>query len=261
MPILKIQDIGLYYELTGEGSPLLFVHGLGSSTRDWENQIPYFSHHYKVITYDVRGHGKSDKPPGPYSIPQFASDAVGLLQALGIDQVNVVGISMGGMIAFQMAVDSPDLITSLAIVNSGPELVVRTVKDRFALWQRLLIVRLLGMRKMGEVVSKWLFPKPNQEEMRKKFSSRWAENDPKSYLETLRGMVGWSVSARLEQIKCPVISITADKDYTPIALKKEYVSRLPNAELAVIQDSRHGTPVDQPEAFNEVLHSFLKKHN
>jgi len=261
MPVLKIQDLNVYYESTGEGSPLLFIHGLGSSTRDWENQVPYFSRHYKVIAYDVRGHGKSDKPAGPYSIPQFASDAVGLLKGLGIGKVNVVGISMGGMIAFQMAVDAPDLIRSLAIVNSAPELVLRTHKERVAIWQRQLIVRLLGMRKMGEAISKSLFPKPNQVELREKFVSRWADNDSRSYLDSLHGMVGWSVGNRLEQITCPIVSIIADRYYTPIALKKACVNKLSRAELVVIQDSGHATPTDQVETFNEALHSFLRKHN
>jgi len=81
------------------------------------------------------------------------------------------------------------------------------------------------------------------------------------YLYISIGYPYFGLEDQLEQITCPVISITADKDYTTVALKKAYVSKLPKAELAVIQDSRHATPVDQPEAFNEVLHSFLKKHN
>ena len=74
MPKFRCNDIDLFYEITGKGEPIVFIHGLGSSGRDWEYQIDYFSDHYQVIVLDVRGHGNSDKPPGPYSIPLFARD-------------------------------------------------------------------------------------------------------------------------------------------------------------------------------------------
>ena len=95
MPTLQLNDIGLYYEIIGEGAPLLFIHGLGSSIRDWEPQVDFFAERYKVILFDVRGHGKSSKPPGPYSIPQFAADTANLLEKLEVAPVHVVGISMG----------------------------------------------------------------------------------------------------------------------------------------------------------------------
>ena len=88
MPTAKLGDMQLYYKASGEGDPLLFIHGLGSSTRDWENQAPYFSDRYRVVTPDLRGHGKSDKPPGPYNISLFANDIaelVSLLQTRAID--------------------------------------------------------------------------------------------------------------------------------------------------------------------------------
>ena len=261
MPMININNININYETTGEGSPILFIHGLGSSVRDWEMQEPYFSREYRVITLDVRGHGKSDKPPGPYDVPLFANDVIEFIRALDIKPINVVGISMGGMIALQMALDAPDLIKSLVIVNSGPELLIRTFKERLNLWQRLLIVRLLGMRKMGEVLGERLFPKPEHSEIRKMFANRWAENDTRAYLDSMRALVGWSVSDRLDQVVCPVLVVAADEDYTPVSLKETFVKKLNNAELVVIQDSRHATPVEHPEVFNEVLNAFLMKQH
>ena len=105
MPTIHINDIDMYYESRGEGESLLLIHGLGSSTRNWELQVRYFANRYQVITCDVRGHGRTSKPPGPYSIRGFAEDVSGLLQALGIPAAHVVGISMGGMIAVAKAID------------------------------------------------------------------------------------------------------------------------------------------------------------
>jgi pimeloyl-ACP methyl ester carboxylesterase len=259
MPKLHIRDIDLYYEVTGQGQPILFIHGLGSSTRDWEQQVLIFSKHYHVVTFDLRGHGKSDKPPGPYSISLFAADTAELIKGLGIAPAHVVGISLGGMIAFQLAVSAPDLVRSLVVVNAAPEFIVRTFKERLQVFQRQFIVRLLGMRKMGEVLSKRLFPRPEQEELRRLFVERWAENDPRAYADAMRAIVGWSVADHLNAIRCPTLAIAADKDYTPVTLKEAYVARMPQAELVVIRDSRHATPVERPEQFNEAVMAFLSK--
>lgn len=259
MSKLHIRDIDLYYETSGQGQPVLFIHGLGSSLRDWELQVPFFSRHYQVITFDVRGHGNSDKPPGPYSISQFAADTAGLIRALDAAPAHIVGISLGGMIAFQLAVDVPDLVRSLVIVNAAPEFVVRTAKERLQVLQRKLIVRLLGMRKMGEVLSKRLFIKPEQAELRRVFVERWAENDRRAYRDAMLAIPGWSVADRLETIQCPALVVAADEDYTPVSVKEAYAARMPNAELVVIRDSRHATPVEAPQQFNDIVTAFLSK--
>jgi pimeloyl-ACP methyl ester carboxylesterase len=259
VPKLRIEDIELYYEVHGQGEPVLLIHGLGSSARDWELQVPAFAERYQVVAFDVRGHGQSDKPPGPYSVPLFAHDAAALVRALDIAPAHVVGISMGGMIAFQLAVDEPDLVRSLVIANAGSELVVRTLKDRMNVWQRQLLVPLLGMRRVGEALSRRLFIKPEQEALRQMCAKRWAENDPRAYLAATRALVGWSVTDRLAGIRCPVLVVAADQDYTPVSVKEEVVARLPAADLVVIDDSRHATPVEHPERFNEVVLAFLGK--
>ena len=257
MPTIKSNNINLNYEVNGDGQPLLLIHGLGSSARDWELQVTEFSKTYKVITFDLRGHGQSDKPPGPYSMPLFSSDTAGLLRALGVESAHVVGLSLGGGIAFQLAVDSPALVRTMVIVNSAPELVVRTFKDQLGVWQRFAIVRLLGMRRMAEVLSKRLFPNTEHALLRATFVERWAENDPRAYENAMRAMIGWSVTAKLGSIGCPTLVIAADQDYTPVALKEAYTRLMPNARLVVIPDAHHATPVEQPAQFNAVLAEFL----
>jgi len=261
MPKLHVRDVNLYYEIAGRGESILFIHGLGSSSRDWELQVDFFSKQYQVVAFDVRGHGQSDKPPGPYGVPLFAADAAELMKSLDVAPAHVVGISMGGMMAFQLAVSAPELVKSLVIVNSTPELVLRTWKARLNGLQRLLITRLMGMRKMGEVLGGRLFPKDGQEETRQMFVERWAENDKRAYYDAMRGLVGWSVAGRLDDIRCPTLVIAADEDYTPVSLKQEYVGKMAQAELVVIEDSRHGTPVDQPERFNQAVLAFLSRQS
>jgi len=259
MPKLHVNDIDLYYGSAGQGQPILLIHGLGSSTRDWEPQTTFFSNQFQVVAFDLRGHGQSQKPPGPYSIPLFAQDTAELIRALGLGPVHLVGISLGGSIAFQLAVDEPELLRSLVIVNSGPEAIFRTLKERWAVLLRQLIVRLLGMRKMGETLSSRLFPKEEQAGLRQQFVERWAENDPKAYLASLRAIVNWSVADRLPTISVPTLVVAADQDYTPLSLKEAYVAKMQQAELVVIEDCRHATTIERPEQFNEQLMAFLKK--
>lgn len=261
MPTMPVNDINLYYEANGEGQPLVFIHGLGSSGRDWELQVTEFSRRYKVITVDLRGHGRSDKPAGPYSMAMFAADTAGLLKALGVESAHVVGLSLGGGVAFQLAVDAPALVKTLVIVNSAPEMIMRTFKDRLAIWQRFAIVRLMGLPRMAEVLGKRLFPKTEHASLRATFAERFAQTDQRAYLDTMRALVGWSVTPRLGAIQCPTLVIAADQDYTPVTLKEAYVAKITNAQLAVISDSHHATPVEQPQKFNAALREFLSKHS
>lgn len=263
MPIQSLNGVDLYYERVGSGPPLLFIHGLGSSTRDWEYQAPFFASRFSVICVDLRGHGGSAKPPGPYRIAGFAADVAGLLRALDVAPAHVVGLSLGGMVALELALCAPELVRSLTIVNSGPALPTATRRERLLVGliflQRLLIVRLFGMRKMGETLASRLFPDTEQADLRRSCVERWARNDPQAYLAALRAIGGWSVMERLGELRCPTLVATADQDYTPLDFKQAYCARIPNAELAVIANSRHMTPIDQPVAFNRTVLEFLEK--
>lgn len=257
---MKVGDITMNYEVVGEGDPLLLIHGLGSSLRDWEFQLAELSAHYRVITVDLRGHGDTDKPPGPYSMPQFADDLINLMNAFRVGTAHVVGISLGGMVGLQLAVSHPKRVRTLVVVNALPEFRIRGPRSLLQVLARFLIVRLYGMERMGQVLAKRLFIKPEQEEQRQVFVRRWAENDPKAYMSAMRAIPGWSVAKELDKIECATLFIAADNDYTSVAEKERYVSRIPGARLKVIADSRHATPIEQPTAFNQTILEFLSDH-
>ena len=257
MPIANLETGSQFYEERGEGEPLLLLHGLGSNGRSWEYQIEAFAKEYRVIVPDVRGHGRSAKPPGPYSVSQFSNDIFALLDHLQIDRFHLVGLSMGGMIGFQMAVEQPEQFKSLTIVNSGPELIPRGFKEKWQIWQRRLITSFVSMEKIGTIIGERLFPEPHQVAFKDQFIQQMGANDPKAYKAATNALLGWSVSDRLDSIQCPVLIISADMDYTPVAFKEAYSRQLPTSQLLVIKNSRHATPVDQPEAFNTAVLQFL----
>ncbi|SFY09152.1 Pimeloyl-ACP methyl ester carboxylesterase [Pseudomonas sp. NFACC49-2] len=251
------EDCNLHYEEYGHGAPLVLVHGLGSSTQDWEKQIPVLSAHYRLIVVDVRGHGRSDKPRGRYSIEAFSADLVALIEHLALGPVHLVGWSMGGMIGFQLAVDEPRLVRSLCIVNSAPQVKIRTADDCWQWFKRWSLMRILSLETIGKALGAKLFPKPHQSALRLEMARRWATNDKHAYLASFDAVVGWGVQERLSRIACPTLVICADHDYTPVAIKEAYVKLLRDARLVVIAGSRHATPLDQPEHFNQTLLDFL----
>ncbi|TAF64177.1 MAG: alpha/beta fold hydrolase [Cytophagales bacterium] len=261
MPISDINGIKMYYEMQGQGEPLLLLHGLGSSSIDWEMQIPFLAQHFRVIVPDLRGHGKSEKPYQKYSVPLFADDVWALLKHLQIEKVHIVGLSMGGMIAFQMAADQPEKLQAMVILNSAPQLKIKTLKHYALLWQRKILMQLFGLKTLSKVLAKRLFPKPEQQPLRDLFYQRWIQNDKKAYYQAFLAIVNWGVEEKIAQMQTPTLILAADRDYTPVEFKQEYAKQMPNAQLQVIKDSGHATPMDQPEQLNQAILLFLKNHS
>jgi pimeloyl-ACP methyl ester carboxylesterase len=259
MPTIETQEITLYYETAGAGEPLLLLHGLGSRGEDWQLQVPYFARWYRVIVADMRGHGRSSKPPGPYSVPMMAADVVSLLDGLAIESTHLVGLSMGGMIAFQLAVDHPDRVRRLVIVNSAPSLVPRNWGERARMLQRLALARLFSPAMTGRFLSRRLFPKPDQAFFREELVRQWATNDRQAYLAAMKALIGWSVLDRIGEIRSPTLVVSGDRDYLPLDAKRDYTARIPGARLVVVEDSGHATPIDQTARFNELVLAFLSE--
>lgn len=259
MPQFERDGCSLHYDEYGQGAPVLLVHGLGSSAQDWEYQIPALAQRYRVIAVDVRGHGRSDKPRERYSIAGFCADIVALLDHLQTGPVHYVGLSMGGMIGFQLAVDHPERLKSLTIVNSAPEVKIKSFADWRQFAKRWLLARAFSMHAIGKALGKNLFPKPDQADLREKIARRWAQNDKRAYLASFRAIIGWGVREQLSRIGCPTLVVTAKYDYMAVALKESYVRLIHEAKLVVIEDSRHATPLDQPEEFNRVLLEFVRE--
>ncbi|KAA3664818.1 MAG: alpha/beta fold hydrolase [Chloroflexi bacterium] len=259
MPHIQLPEISLYYEIHGAGEPVLFLHGLGSSTTDWEFQRDVFAANYQVVLVDARGHGRSQKPPGPNSVPIMTQDIIALIKALDLGAVNVVGLSMGGMTGLQLALDAPELVKRLVVINAIADLRPKSLRDHLLVWQRLAIVRLFNMRGMGKFLANRLFPLDSQAEARPIFVERWAKNDKTAYVAAFKGLVGWSVLDRLPAIQCPVLFLAAQFDYSSVEDKETAVSLIPNATLQIIPNSRHASTVDAPEVVNDGILQFLSE--
>ena len=257
MSFARLKDLTLHYQQHGRGEVLLLLHGLGSSSHDWEFQVPEFSEHFRVVAPCLRGFGDSDKPAGPYSIAQYASDVVALLDHLGIERCHVLGFSMGGAIAFQLAVDRPDRVNSLIVVNSQPSFELDHWRKHLMVITRVGMASVLGMERMTRYVAKRLFPLPEQKHLRDRMIERQVKNQKASYLAALQALAGWSVKDRLHELSAPTLVIAGEHDYSPLEEKRRYVKLIPDARLEVIKGTRHGTLFERPGEVNRSVLDFL----
>lgn len=120
MPKVKCKDIEMYYEIAGEGRPLLLIHGLGNDLRSWNKVAPHLSKSFQLIKIDLRGSGRTDKPEGPYTIEGMAGDLINAIDVLGYERVDVAGFSMGGCVAISLALDHAEKVDRLALISTTP---------------------------------------------------------------------------------------------------------------------------------------------
>jgi pimeloyl-ACP methyl ester carboxylesterase len=136
MPTVHVNGVKLYYETYGQGEALLLIAGIGYGTWLWAKQIPELSKYFSVIAFDNRGVGRSDKPDIEYTISLLASDAYELLRALNVERAHILGISLGGFIAQQLALDHPEIVNKLILCSTsfgGPNMILPKGKS-CSLW-------------------------------------------------------------------------------------------------------------------------------
>ncbi|HET8941089.1 MAG TPA: alpha/beta hydrolase [Rudaea sp.] len=257
MPTIEVNATQLYYECIGHGPPLLMIHGLGSSADDWAFQREDFSRRHTLILPDLRGSGRSAKPPGPYSIHQFAADLWALLDALSIEYTDILGFSLGGAVAQEMALMRPQAVRGMVLCNALANYRTDTWRKWAEAHLQVALVRTLGLRRTAKLIANRLFPHEDQAPKRQRVIDVVGANPRAAYLSSIHALIGWSVLERLSTLRCQTLIISAEFDYTPLADKRAEAKHYPQLEFVVIEGSRHGTPFDATERFNECALGFL----
>ncbi len=266
MPFTTVNDISIYFETVGEGTPLLMVMGLGGSLRSWsEAQIERLTTRHRVILFDNRGAGLSDKPPAPYTMPQFAADAVGLLDALEIDRAHVYGVSMGGMIAQHIALDYPARVRKLVLgcTVAGGEHVVRTPPEAL----KILTAETTGDR-AADIRRGWQIMYPpefiaaNREmlEARLQRELELPEQPRFAYEAQLGAIIAThDTFDRLPALKMPVLLQTGEKDaLVPPGNTDIIAGQIPHARVIRYPDAGHGYFIQLPEQSADDILAFLE---
>jgi 3-oxoadipate enol-lactonase len=257
MPLIDANGIRLYVEDEGSGPPLLLIMGLGASLETWVAQRQAFAAHHRVIAFDNRGAGRSASPPPPWTVPAMAADAVGLLDALGIERAHVLGVSMGGMIAQELAIRHPARVARLVIAMSfaRPE----PLRRAFLLHRRW--ARLQGADAAGESLATlpWLLSSAilrDAERLQPLLALVGAMPfmSAEAYAHQVDAIVEYTTRDRLHLVRAPTLVLGAAEDVlTPLSLSEEIAAAIPNARLEVLPRGGHAALVEYPDDFNRAV--------
>ena len=225
----------------------------------WYRTRPLLAARYRTITLDNRGVGRSDMPPGPYPIALMASDAAGVLDAAGVESAHVYGVSMGGMIAQEFALQYPERVRSLILgctAAGGPHV----VKAEPEVIQLLMTRGSLSPEEAAQASVPFIYDSATSRElidedlaMRREWFPR-----PQSYLAQLQGILSWEAYTRLAQISAPTLVIHGESDrLVPAGNGKLIAERIPGARLVLLPHASHLFATDQPEAAHHAILEFL----
>jgi pimeloyl-ACP methyl ester carboxylesterase len=242
---------------SGRGLPLLLLHGLGGSHDDWRLQLAPFAEHFRVIVPDLRGFGASERRE-PFTIQQHARDMVALLAALGAPRAHVVGLSMGGAVAIEMALAAPRAVGALVLANTAPGFTLTTWQRRRMAWLRVLVATFLGVGAVARLYGRGYFPSRGQGRLRKRLIRRASATNRWVYLASLRSLTRWNAESRLRAIEAPTLVLGAQFDMTSSAEKRRWAARIPRSRFVELPGSRHHSEQDSPERFNREVLAFLR---
>ena len=248
---------GLTVHLREDGDqsapPLLLLHSLGTSAEVWTPIVAALAPQFRVLRPDMRGHGSTPATTGPYTIPQLAQDVLALLDALKLDRVALVGLSIGGLIAQQIAATAPTRIAALILMDTALKIPPAT------LWhERAALVRDKGMAAVVDpVIARWLTPtaSPHAAEPLRKLL---LATPPEGYAASAEAIAAADLSEQSPGIACPTLVLVGDSDQaTPVASAEALLDAIPGARLEIIAQAAHIPTAEQPAAIAAALLRFL----
>jgi pimeloyl-ACP methyl ester carboxylesterase len=258
MPLARLNGISISYQVEGEGEPLVMIMGFTGGRSGWMPQIRFFKKYYRVVTFDNRGVGKSDKPPGPYSTRMMADDTVKVMDVLGIDRAHIMGISMGGMIAQELAINYPQRVMKLVLASTY----ARQDETSGDTAEQAKFLQLSAEKKVGAMVS-LAFNRPFY---RFTFGLLGRVQTKFMGASARVGIVGQSEAClrhdtleRLSSITAPTLVIvgTGDRIIKPVS-SEVIAGKIPNAKLVEVEGGSHYFSFEMKNVFNQQVLSFLK---
>ena len=245
MGYANVGDIRMYYEIHGQGEPLLLIMGLGGHILDWGWSLPQqLAKHYQVIMFDNRGSGRTDQPQGPYSIKQMANDTIGLMNAIGLKQASIFGVSMGSMIAQEIAMDHSEKVAMLVLgcTHAGGDKQVKPEPEIEAyLLPRtdLTLQGALWWSAPAGYTPEFIYAHP--EIVERKIQANMAYPcQLHAYEDQLAAFKAYDSHSRISSIKAPTLVITGQKDVLiPPENSRMIARQIPNAQLKEINGAGH----------------------
>ena len=252
----KVNGTELYYEVTGkEGAPwLVLSHSLACTVRMWDPQVAAFKDRYRILNYDMRGHGQSAAPQGPYTLDMLAHDVFGLMKELKIERAAYMGLSIGGMIGQTLALRQTKLFDKMVLADTSHAQPPEAIKQ----WEeRIKIAQTQGMKPLvPSTMERWFTPSFRESPPARKIAELIANTPVAGYVGCGQAIMKLNTTARLKEIKLPVLAIAGEQD--PSAPGTRHIGEnVPGARLVMIPQAAHISNVEQAATFNQALRDFL----
>jgi 3-oxoadipate enol-lactonase len=261
MSFVQNQGAKLYWDEQGRGEPVLLIMGLGYPSSLWHRTRPVLAQHFRTVALDNRGVGLSDVPPGPYSIATMASDAAAVLDAAGVSSAHVFGVSMGGMIAQEFALQYPAKTRSLILGCTSPGGPVAIRAERKV--SDILMARGMSLEQAREAILPYIYdPDTPPEKIAEDVSwRRRCLPSLEGYTAQLQGILAWESYSRLALIAAPTLVIHGKSDaLVPPANGELIAARIPDAKLVLLDHASHLFLTDQTQEAHRHILDFLCSH-
>lgn len=263
MPHVRTNATTLYYEERGSGDPLILLMGLGAPGSLWKDHVAAYELHFRCILIDNRGAGESEKPSGPYTTRMMADDTAGLMQALGLEQARVAGISMGSAIAQEMALAYPHLVRSLVLISSW----ARCDQYTHAVFEHFKKMRALASpADFVQLLQLWIAAPAYYEAQFAQLTQDQA-NAAENYMPLHAFQAQCAACSthetldRLGQIRSPALLTVGEADiFTPVRLTTEMYERMPGSQVQVFAGRGHIHHWEDLAWFNDLTTRFMLGH-
>jgi 3-oxoadipate enol-lactonase len=258
---LKANGIEMHYTVEGDGPWVVMSHSLACNVSMWDEQAAALAKRYKVLRYDLRGHGQSDAPEGAYSFDMLVEDVRGLLEGLKIDACHWVGLSIGGMIGQSFTLKYPKAFKTLVLADTTS----RNPPEARPTWDaRIKTAREKGMDALVEpTLQRWLTEpfRKKRPDIAERLGKMIRSTPVAGYAGCCAAIPSINVTDRLKSITAPTLVIVGEQDPgAPPEVARVIHQNIPGSELVIIPSAAHIANLEQPEAFNRALLSFLEKH-
>ncbi len=267
MPRIPANGVHLNVEQSGEGPPLVLLHGFTGSAAGWAEHAAAFAARHTTVAVDLLGHGRSDAPDDPsrYGIGHAAEDVLGVLDALGIGRASLLGYSMGGRVAIALAIVAPERLDALVLESASPG-----IRDASSRRERTAtdaaLAAAIEQDGVGAFVDRWerlpLFASQAAlpEQARRELRARRLQNNPAGLANSLRGLGQGAqpdMREHLPAVRAATLLIAGALDPAYCALGEEMRAMIPRARLEIVPDAGHAVHLEQPERFCSLVLDFL----
>jgi pimeloyl-ACP methyl ester carboxylesterase len=268
MPVTKIMDVKINYEDEGEGYPILFIHGFTRCLQDWDEQVPILTDKYRVVRYDCRGHGGSESPddPSQYSQEILVDEALGLIDNLGLNKTNVCGLSMGGNVALNLAINHPDRVNGAIIVSTGSgsepdDGFIDAFHNLAGILDKGDLETFTGALMASPLVSTLIKLRPEYTELMKE---GLMSSNPKGLAHTIRGVLLkrnsiLDLEDKLKNLDVPSLILAGESDEPCLRPADFMKQHIPNSRLIIMPETGHIVNLERPDDFNREMISFLNE--